>query len=429
MADEVIWLVGSILVAGPLYVLSFCLLTAVTKALILGKVKPGIYRVESFFYLRKWFIDSLIRISRGVILPLYTTLYLPLWLRMLGAKIGARSEISTVRHISPDLLIANDESFFADGALVGGRRFFRGSVEIAENRIGTRSFVGNSAVLPTGSSLGNHCLLGVLSIPPSNVPDGSDWLGSPAFSLPHREQVDGFADDVTYRPSRKLYVQRALIDALRILIPGTLQFSGLIVFVLCLFNLYQYVGVFSTLVLAPFLGLSIAAGLALCVVGVKKIFIGRFTPIIKPLWSMFVWLNEVVNGAYESVAAPILAPLLGTPFCAPYLRLLGCKIGKHTFIETTLFSEFDLVEIGDYSALNLGAVIQNHLFEDRIMKASFLKIGDGSSVGNMAVILYDTEMGRGASIDPLSLLMKGESLPPFTHWCGIPVGAKKPLHS
>ncbi len=150
---------------------------------------------------------------------------------------------------------------------------------------------------------------------------------------------------------------------------------------------------------------------------------GRFKPIVKPLWSMFVWLNEVVNGAYESVAAPALAPLLGTPFFAPYLRLLGCKVGRHVFLETTLFSEFDLVEIGDYAALNLGAVIQNHLFEDRIMKASHLRIGDECSVGNMAVILYDTEMRQGASIGPLSLLMKGETLPSFSSWHGIPTSS------
>jgi non-ribosomal peptide synthetase-like protein len=170
---------------------------------------------------------------------------------------------------------------------------------------------------------------------------------------------------------------------------------------------------------------SAAAGL-LCVVATKKVLIGTFRPTIKPLWSMFVWLNEAVNGAYETVAAPLLSPLLGTPFCAFWLRLLGCKIGRHVYIETTLFSEFDLVRIGDYAALNAGAIIQNHLFEDRIMKASYLKVGDECSVGGMAVVLYDTEMQRGSSIGPLSLLMKGETLPPNTRWVGIPT-AQVPL--
>jgi non-ribosomal peptide synthetase-like protein len=92
------------------------------------------------------------------------------------------------------------------------------------------------------------------------------------------------------------------------------------------------------------------------------------------------------------------------------LRGLGCQIGKFACIGSTLFSEFDLVHVGDYAVLNAGAVIQNHLFEDRVMKSSHLYIGDNCTVGNMSVVLYDSEMKPGAKLGPLSLLMKGESL-------------------
>ncbi len=92
--------------------------------------------------------------------------------------------------------------------------------------------------------------------------------------------------------------------------------------------------------------------------------------------------------------------------------MMGCKVGKWCFIDTTLFSEFDLVEIGDRACLNLGATIQTHLFEDRIFKADRLSIGEGCTVGNMAVVLYGTEMQSGSVLRPLSVLMKGETLPP-----------------
>jgi acetyltransferase-like isoleucine patch superfamily enzyme len=71
-------------------------------------------------------------------------------------------------------------------------------------------------------------------------------------------------------------------------------------------------------------------------------------------------------------------------------------------------------------ALNGGAIIQNHLFEDRIMKSSHLRIDDGATVGNMAVVLYDTRMGENAVLGPLSLLMKGEVMPAGARWHGIP---------
>jgi acetyltransferase-like isoleucine patch superfamily enzyme len=60
------------------------------------------------------------------------------------------------------------------------------------------------------------------------------------------------------------------------------------------------------------------------------------------------------------------------------------------------------------------------LFEDRIMKSDHIRIGPECSVGNMAVVLYGTVTQQGSSLAPLSVLMKGETLPAGSCWCGIP---------
>ena len=49
-----------------------------------------------------------------------------------------------------------------------------------------------------------------------------------------------------------------------------------------------------------------------------------------------------------------------------------------------------------------------------------MKIGDDCSVGNMAFVLYDTQMEKGSELGPLSLLMKGETLPAGMAWHGNP---------
>ncbi len=64
--------------------------------------------------------------------------------------------------------------------------------------------------------------------------------------------------------------------------------------------------------------------------------------------------------------------------------------------------------------------MQTHLFEDRVLKASQLRLGRDCVVGVAAVALYDSEMEDGARLDALSLLMKGETLPADTAWVGIP---------
>jgi non-ribosomal peptide synthetase-like protein len=416
----VIWITAMLV---PIFVVITCLWIAMLKAILLHRAKPGIYLLYSFYYLRNWLAYGLMRQSRDLLLPIFTTVYLPPWMRLLGARIGKHAEISTVWSFMPELLNAGDGSFFADGCMLGGRRVFGGRFEIRTNYVGNRSFVGNGAILPTGAGLGDHCLLGVLSAPPSRMAatsDGSDWLGSPAFRLPNRHKVGGFSDSVTYVPTRKLYLQRCLVDACRILIPAYTAFIfGLSGLAAVLYG-YEVFGIGTTFALLPALGLFFAAAAVAIVVGLKWAVMGRFKPVIVPLWSSYVWFNEMVNGAYESIMAPVVSTFFGTPFAGPILRLLGCKIGHGCYIGTALFSEFDLVRIGDYVALNSGVVIQNHLFEDRIMKSSYLTIEDGCSVGNMSVVLYDTRMEEGATLGPLSLLMKGEVMPVANRWHGIP---------
>jgi non-ribosomal peptide synthetase-like protein len=411
------------LVLVPASVLLYCVYVAGLKRLILHRIAPGTYPVLSLVYLRKWLSDWLMAICRTVLLPVYTTLYLPPLLRLMGARIGRRAEISTVWSLAPELIDVDAESFFADGSIIGGRRSHRGAFEVGFNRIGRRSFVGNGAILPVGSSLGNRCLLGVQSIPPpeaASVPDGTEWLGSPSFALTHRPKVGNFDESVTFKPTVRLYVQRGVIDGLRILIPGYLSLAALTMSGIALFFLHGSEGTGAMVLEAPIIFYACWLCSVLGVVALKKSVMGTYRPEIKPLWSMYVWLNEMVNGAYESVVAPVIAPLLGTPFLASFLRLMGCRIGQHTYLGTTLFSEFDLVEVGDYAALNHGVVVQNHLFEDRVFKSSSLRIGDEVSVGNMSVVLYDSRIEEGAFVGPLSLLMKGETLRPRTRWHGIP---------
>jgi non-ribosomal peptide synthetase-like protein len=415
-------ILGTVL-AIPVLVILTCVWVALLKVIILYRATPGIYPLYSIYYLRYWLVSGLMRACRTMLLPVFTTLYLPPWLRLLGAKIGAHAEMSTIWSLMPDLLTAGEGSFFADGCIIGGSRTFGGRFEIRRNSVGARSFVGNSAMLQTGASLGENSLLGVLSTPPhrtKRTPDGTDWLGSPGFRLPNRQKVEGFDEKTTFRPTLRLYAERAVIDALRILIPAYVAVDLWLVAIAILLYTYETYGLWLALAIDPVLDATLLGCAVMIVVALKWSAMGSFQPVVVPLWCRYVWLNEMVNGAYESIMAPIVAIFFGTPFAAPLLRLLGCKIGHGCYIETNLFSEFDLVDIGDRVALNAAVVVQNHLFEDRIMKSSYLRIGDECSVGNMSIVLYDTRMEKRAILGPLSLLMKGENMPANSRWLGIP---------
>ena len=157
------------------------------------------------------------------------------------------------------------------------------------------------------------------------------------------------------------------------------------------------------------------------VVAAKWLLVGRYKRGERPLWSTFVWRNELVNALHEHLADLFLVEMLtGTPFVCWYFRLLGAKIGPRVYMETTDLTEFDLVKIGRDATLNADCTLQTHLFEDRVMKMSTIEIAPACTVGSAALVLYDTIMEEGSSLGDLSLLMKGETLPARTRWEGIP---------
>ncbi|MCY7366812.1 MAG: AMP-binding protein, partial [Chamaesiphon sp.] len=90
------WVLPCAVVGSVSFIGVFCLQVVIVKYLLLRKVRPGTYPLHSSFGLRHWFIDRLMVLSLAMVPTLYSTLYLLPWLRMLGANIGARAEISTV---------------------------------------------------------------------------------------------------------------------------------------------------------------------------------------------------------------------------------------------------------------------------------------------------------------------------------------------
>jgi non-ribosomal peptide synthetase-like protein len=409
--------------AVPVSILWYLQLVILTKNIAIGRIFPGTYSLHSAAYLRYWFLTYLLDNTRHIVLPLYATVFLPRFLRHLGAKIGRMVEISTIMHAVPDLLEIDDGGFLADACIIGGQRIYDGSIEIFANKIGRRTFVGNSAFVPAGVDLGGNGLVGVMSTPPAGIdrtPDGTRWLGSPGFELPSIQQASCFAVRQTFEPTYFLIFVRTLVDLLRVLLPGLTAMGSIVLFSVAVIALYRLLPLLDVALIVPVVALALTFMSLFGVASVKRILMGKFVPTQKPLWSLYVWFNEVVNAQYETVAAAALTPLLGTPFIASFLRLIGCKVGRWVFVESTLISEFDLVRIGDRASLNLGCTIQPHLFEDRIMKADSITIGEGCSVGNMAVVLYNTQMHAGSSLGPLSVLMKGEGLPARSRWYGIP---------
>ena len=252
----------------------------------------------------------------------------------------------------------------------------------------------------------------------------TSWLGSPAIFLPRRQESQKFDEELTYRPRPSLVAWRFFIEYFRLTLPATILALTLLGAAVLAVEMASILTPLALLLLLPLVLIGIGIALALLVVLLKWGLIGKYRTRVEPLWSVFVRRSELVTGLYETVMVPaLLGWLTGTPWIAPALRLLGVKIGKRVWMGTTFITEFDLVEIGDDAVIGGLTSLQTHLFEDRVMKMSTVKIGAGASVGPRSVVLYDAEVGAGASLDALSLVMKGESLPAGSQWRGVPARA------
>ncbi|MGB8250929.1 MAG: Pls/PosA family non-ribosomal peptide synthetase, partial [Azonexus sp.] len=361
--------------------------------------------------------------SLNILHGIYATVYSPFWYRLLGARVGRGAEISTAQGLIPDLLTLGDETFIADAVMLGDEAIDGGWMSLRPTVISQRSFVGNGAYVPDGTVIPENVLIGVHSHVPANdaMRPGDTWLGSPAINLPAREQTAGFPEELTFRPSKRRRIGRGLVEAFRIVTPHAAVIAvgyTVVLNVMPLAEAGRWGAVAWYLNVA---GLLYGLGAFLFVVILKWLLIGRYDKRAQPMWTPFVWLSEGITSLYEGITVPnFMRYLRGTPWLPVAFNLLGSRIGRGAYLDTTDFTEFDCVHIGDHSELNALCCPQTHLFEDRVMKIDHVRIGHRVSLGARSAVLYSAAVGDNVRLGPLTLVMKGESLPANSRWHGCP---------
>lgn len=292
-------------------------------------------------------------------------------------------------------------------------------MHVAPAKVGKRSFVGNSGMVPGGRTLRRDSLVAVLSTTPAKTKAGTSWMGSPPVRL-RRNEVTADAS-LTYDPPARLKAARTAWELLRA-IPVWLHVALSLAVGATLAALIAV----GTWVLAFVLGGvvllaagAVAAGLTVLA---KWVFVGRIRAGEHPLWSSFIWRNEVADTFTEFLAAPwFTRAAAGTPALVWFLRAMGARIGHGAWVESYWLPEADLVELGDGATVNRGCVVQTHLFHDRVMSLDAVVLEDGATLGPHSVVLPAARLGRGTTVGAGSLVMRGEELPAGTWWLGNPV--------
>ena len=395
------------------------LILLLVRALSIG-LRAGYHPVHGRVAWQAWATERLMSMARVGLFPLYASLFTPVWLRALGMRVGRRVEASTVLAL-PSMTTVGDGAFLADDTMVASYELGGGWLRLGAARVGKRAFLGNSGMTAPGRAVPNRGLVGVLSATPKKAKAGSSYLGMPPMKLPRA--VERGDQSRTFDPPKRLMLARAAVELCRVI--PVMATVALAVATLGAFEALATEAGFAV-ALAAGGAVLLAAGVVACLVtaAAKWLLVGAFRVGERPLWSSFVWRNELADTFVEVLAVPWLAGAVGgTPLMSLWLRGLGARIGRGVWCETYWLPETDLIRIGDGATVNRGCVVQTHLFHDRIMRMDQVTLGEGATLGPHGIVLPGAAVGAHATVGPASLVMRGETVPGAGRWLGNPIAA------
>ncbi|MFC7529184.1 Pls/PosA family non-ribosomal peptide synthetase [Actinoplanes sp. GCM10030250] len=413
---------GAALLAVPAaavaYFTGYALLVLVAVRLLGIGVRAGYHPVHGRIAWQVWTTERLMGMARVALFPMYASLFTPVWLRLLGARVGRGTEVSTVLAL-PVMTTVDDGAFLADDTMVATYELSHGWLRVAPARIGKQAFLGNSGMAAPGRSVPKRGLVGVLSSAPRKAKKGSSWLGAPP--MPLRRTVEGGDASRTYAPPVRLKVARAAIELCRI-IPVMCAGALAVLVLAALAAVWRGAGGWAAAIAAGPVLLAAAIAGALLATAAKWLLVGRFRATEHALWTSFVWRNELADTFVEVLAAPwVFRFASGTPLLNVWLRTLGAKIGRGVWLETFWLPEYDLVRLGPGATVNRGCVVQTHLFHDRIMSMDEVTLGAGATLGPHGIVLPGASLGARTTVGPGSLVTRGDAVPEDSRWMGNPI--------
>lgn len=384
---------------------------------VIGRVEAGVISRWSASYVR---VSLKTEVLQWAGKWLSGTLLWPAWLRLAGASVGGRCEISTIIDVVPELIEIGDECFFADGIYLGGPLVHRGTVTLGKTQLGDNTFLGNHAVIAAGQRLPKDILLGVCTVADEEqIRPGTSWFGLPPFELPRREIIE-VDRRLTHEPSMIRYVNRWFWEMLRFGLPLVLVIIVPVWFASVAAIQSRVSGPVLAFAVVPFLNLATIGFLCLLVLAMKWFLLGRVRPGVHPLWSCWCSRWDFLYVAWGFYASKALSLLEGTLVLTAFLRAMGAKIGKRVVLGNGFAQVVDPDMLHFADGATVSCQFQAHTFEDRVLKIDHVRIGGEATVGSSAVLLYGAHVGARTRVGPHSVVMKHETLLPGHSYAGFP---------
>ncbi|MEW2160935.1 Pls/PosA family non-ribosomal peptide synthetase [Streptomyces sp. NPDC007189] len=377
-------------------------------------IRPGQYPLWGATYLRLWTLDVLLLGLSPVRMLSGSTLMGP-YLRLLGARVGSHTTIATSVIGLPALLRIGNEAAIGYGATLRPWQVADGWVTIAPITVGARAYVGANAVCSPGAELGPGAALGEQSLagPGETIPAGCRRAGSPARPV---EELSPLAESLLNAPHsadrrRPGHVATTLLGlALLEAVPVVAAAPGA---ALCWWAWRRGEPAVTAL-----FGPVFVATVCL-VVGVGKRVVLRRTPVgvhsVRSGLGVRKWVADKL--LEESLA--LTNSLYATLYTAPWLRLLGARVGRGAEVSTVAHIDPDLLTLRDGSFVADMAGIGVAAFAADRMAVAPSEVGERAFVGNAALVPAGSRLGPGCLVGVGSVSPAGP-VPADSTWLGSP---------
>ncbi|CAF1502925.1 unnamed protein product [Adineta ricciae] len=369
---------------------------------------PGIYSINSYYYLRKiWLRQLLISSFRQSFELFYAFDELsPIALRWLNAHVADNVKLGNLHQL---LYFPSNLQIFEHGVTTFGGVMLSpfaltpsGHCYIDEIYLGSGTNLGNQCTLMPGAKLPHNCMVGTLTLITKDIDcSKSDTvlLGIPGRSMPFAMSN---TRDSTKEPS---VFESSFLNA---------------IWCACLFFFITKASVlFFYCVFPGFLAL-LAHTVFLCVIYRYTTANQRTTRALE--YSEFVTytgrLAETVKTDFVTFIGPFLAR---TQFLVLLLRGLGADIGRDVLLsDIGCLLDPQLTTIGDHVRFHTGSTIQCHTFEQRVFKIASVNVQHSSVLMSNSIVHPGSILKGRNRLLPLTLVMKSDQLPYATVWSGVP---------
>lgn len=362
------------------------LFNVAAKWILIGRVKPGQYKLWGWFYFRWWLVNRL----HHSVFPATNLIGTPLinfYYRLLGAKIGSNCFIGTASVASYDTLTLGKNTSIGYEVRLMGHEVADGWLNIGTITVGEHCFIGSRSLLGINTVMHDHAKLDNMTLLPpcSSVPANAFFSGSPArkTSIPPDHITilkQGFVDNTS--PAKNIYY--GFLHYVCLILTSVIHYIAYVpslLFIAYIENKTHSLA--SVLFAAPLAAILFLSMYYACLYIFKKLVLNQHD----------LTKQSIKNGSY--LRQWMLTKLIDTPEVSvladslyfPYLlRCLGSKLGKRVEMGETPHVLPALVTLQEeaFTASDVGLAWPN-IYQGWIQFAP-ITIGKRAFVGNHSIL-------------------------------------------